>query len=122
INDLLVNGGKISGGCMTRKDTIILQHGSLLVDFDLESAFRVLNIPKIKYESKGIKSAKSRITSLNKELGYDIKLEDLKAVIKKGFMKSFDISFIDSGLSSYEKELVNKLLPRYKSEEFIYRM
>ncbi|MEA1925319.1 MAG: lipoate--protein ligase family protein, partial [Candidatus Altiarchaeota archaeon] len=59
INDLLVNGGKISGGCMTRKDTIILQHGSLLVDFDLESAFRVLNIPKIKYESKGIKSAKS---------------------------------------------------------------
>ena len=122
INDLLVNGGKISGGCMTRKDTIVLQHGSLLVDFDLETAFKVLNVPKIKYKSKGIKSAKSRVTSLKKELGYDIKLEDLKAVIKKGFMKSFGITFKDSGLSSYEKELVDKLLPKYRSEEFIYRM
>ncbi len=122
INDLIVNGGKISGGCMARKDTIILQHGSLLVDFDLNTAFKVLNVPRVKYESKGVKSAKSRVTSINRELGYEVDLDELKAVIKKGFEKSFGIEFEDSGLTKYEEELVRELLPKYRSEEFIYRM
>ena len=122
INDLIVNGGKISGGCMARKDTIILQHGSLLVDFDLNTAFKVLNVPRVKYESKGIKSAKSRVTSINRELGHEVDLDELKAAIKKGFEKSFGIEFEDSGLTKYEKELVRELLPKYRSEEFIYRM
>ena len=122
INDLIVNGGKVSGGCMARKDTIILQHGSLLVDFDLDAAFKVLNVPKVKYESKGVKSAKSRVSWINKELGYEVDLNDLKNAVKKGFGKSFGIEFEDSGLTSYEEELVKELLPKYRSEEFIYRM
>ncbi|MEA3255335.1 MAG: biotin/lipoate A/B protein ligase family protein, partial [Candidatus Altiarchaeota archaeon] len=122
INDLIVNDGKVSGGCMARKGTIILQHGSLLVDFDLNTAFKVLNIPKVKYESKGVKSAKSRVSWINKELGYEVNLDDLKNAVKKGFEKSFKIKFMDSGLTKYEEELVQELLPKYRSEEFIYRM
>jgi len=122
INDLIVNGAKVSGGCQTRKKNIILQHGSLLIDFDLDTAFKVLKVPKVKYESKGIKSAKSRVSWLNKELGYPVNLDKLKTAIKKGFEKSFKIEFTESGLTQYEKELVQELLPKYKSENFIYRM
>ncbi|CAD6492674.1 MAG: Lipoate-protein ligase A subunit 1 [Candidatus Argoarchaeum ethanivorans] len=122
INDLIVNGGKISGGCMARRDVTLLQHGSLLVDFDMDTAFKVLNVPTIKYESKGLKSAKSRVSWINKELGYDVDLDELKAAIKKGFEKSFGIEFEDSGLTPYEEELVQDLLPKYRSTEFIYRL
>lgn len=62
INDILVKGKKISGSAQTRRGGILLQHGTLLYDLDLEKMFSVLNVSKQKITDKMISTAKERVT------------------------------------------------------------
>ena len=48
INDILANGKKISGNAQTRKIHTLLQHGTILMDVDIEKMFSVLNVPNEK--------------------------------------------------------------------------
>lgn len=64
INDVVLNGKKISGNAQTRKNGAILQHGTILLDFDVEKMIRYLNISADKISDKGIKDIKSRVGTI----------------------------------------------------------
>ncbi len=68
-NDILVDGKKISGTAETVYKDRIMHHGTLLFDTDFSVMGKVLNPDKIKTESKGVKSVKSRVTNLKNYLG-----------------------------------------------------
>ncbi len=68
-NDILVDGKKISGTAETVYKDRIMHHGTLLFDTDFSVMEKVLNPDKIKTESKGVKSVKSRVTNLKNYLG-----------------------------------------------------
>lgn len=73
-NDLIVDGRKISGAARQLTKNALLLHGTLLFDVDLETLGKVLSADPVKYESKGLKSVRSRVCNL-KELmpaGMDI--------------------------------------------------
>lgn len=78
-NDILVDGKKISGTAETVYKDRIMHHGTLLFDTDFSVMEKVLNPDKIKTESKGIKSVKSRVTNIKDYLGEDI---DINSFIK----------------------------------------
>lgn len=62
INDILVGGKKISGNAQTRRGGILLQHGTVLYDVDIEKMFSLLKIGKEKIADKLIADAKQRVT------------------------------------------------------------
>ncbi|MDO8627148.1 MAG: biotin/lipoate A/B protein ligase family protein [Candidatus Diapherotrites archaeon] len=62
INDILVGGKKISGNAQTRRNGILLQHGTILYDLDVETMFRLLKVPKEKISDKMISDVKQRVT------------------------------------------------------------
>ncbi|MEM2843607.1 MAG: lipoate--protein ligase family protein, partial [Candidatus Bathyarchaeia archaeon] len=64
INDIVVNEKKISGNAQTRKLNAILQHGTILIDVNVEKMFNLLKISDEKIKDKMIKSAKERVTSI----------------------------------------------------------
>jgi lipoate-protein ligase A len=64
INDILVGGKKISGSAQSRRNTVFLQHGTLLLDLNAEKMFKVLKISGTKIAGKGISSTKERVTCL----------------------------------------------------------
>jgi lipoate---protein ligase len=66
INDILVNGKKISGNAQTRRQGIILQHGTILFDLDVAKMFSVLRVSQEKISDKMIASVEERVTSLKK--------------------------------------------------------
>ncbi len=74
INDIAVNGKKISGNAQTRKEGILLQHGTILFSLDVQRMFSVLNVSKEKISDKMIKSVEERVTSISaqsKEIWFD---------------------------------------------------
>lgn len=73
-NDLTLGGRKISGAARQLTKNGLLLHGTLLFDVDLETLSRVLAADPVKYESKGLKSVKSRVRNLKEALpaGMDI--------------------------------------------------
>ena len=52
INDIVVNGKKISGNAQTRRNGILLQHGTILVDLDVKKMFSLLKVGKEKISDK----------------------------------------------------------------------
>jgi len=67
INDVLVNGKKISGSAQSRRQGIFMQHGTLLYDIDQVRMFSVLKVPPDKLDAHGIEDAAERVTSVREQ-------------------------------------------------------
>jgi len=109
INDIDVNGKKISGNAQTRRWNIVLQHGTILLDTDIRTMFMVLKVSKEKISDKLLKSAEERVTTIRGELGRKVSFDETTEALKLAFPKVFDVKLVENGLSREEKELALKL-------------
>lgn len=107
INDILVKGKKISGNAQTRKLQTVLQHGTILLDVDVDKMFRLLKVPNEKLKDKLITQAKERVTSLRQVTGGDISFETVANAMKHGFEKTFDTS-LELGILTKEEQMYAK--------------
>jgi lipoate-protein ligase A len=113
INDVLVNGKKISGSAQMRKWDVVLQHGTLIVDADFGLMFRVLRTKKKKVKTQ------EGMTSLAKELGRVPSMDEVKAAIVKGFSRQFNVEVVKGVLTHFEKSTIDRLIEeKYGREEY----
>ena len=63
-NDLLIEDKKFSGNAMYAKNGRMTAHGTILFDANLDEVTKALKPRKEKFESKGIKSVRSRVTNI----------------------------------------------------------
>jgi len=113
INDILVNGKKISGNAQTRRFGGILQHGTLLCDVNPQLMFSLLKVPSEKIRDKLIAGVEERVTSIRRVMG----TVDNDAVIEAmcaGFAEVLDIQLSPGTVS--DEELA--LLTRVKEERY----
>jgi len=121
INDILVNGKKISGNAQTRREGFVLQHGTILMDVDAKKMFSVLKVPDEKIRDKMIKSVEERVTSLKKEAGREIGCRELEDALIKGFEKAFGAEFMEAGLTDWELRQAEKLCrEKYSTRKWCY--
>ena len=66
INDVILEGKKVSGNAQTRRNGVLLQHGTILYDLDVAKMFGVLNVSAEKISDKLIKSVEERVTSVTR--------------------------------------------------------
>ncbi len=118
--DVVVGGRKISGSAQARKRGWILQHGTLLVDPDLEAMFSVLRVPGLKLSDKGLAEARKRVTSLY-ELGVDVSIADVQGAMIEGFSRALDMVPVDGDLSQSEEERAAELVIKYESKEWLLK-
>jgi len=82
---------------------------------------RISNIPKEKFLDKKIASIREGLTWLDRELGEQLEMEEVRKVINKKFEERFHVKLKTGTLSNKEKELTKSLLPKYYSTEWVYR-
>lgn len=121
INDVVVDNKKISGNAQTRWEGKLLQNGTLLLDFDIEEMLRISNIPKEKFIDKKIASIREGLTWLDRELGEQKDMEEVRNVMKKKFEERFHVRLKQGTLSENEKMLTRNLLPKYYSSDWVNR-
>jgi len=108
INDIIVNGKKISGNAQTRKMKTVLQHGTVLLDVDVDKMFSILKVPNEKIKDKLIADVKERVTSINHILRKEICFEDAATAMKKGFEEEFNVKLVQGSLTKEEIKLAAK--------------
>ena len=101
INDLIVDGKKISGNAQTRRSGILLQHGTILYKVDVEKMFSLLNVSKEKISDKLISSVKKRVTSIDAYSPAPI--QDLIEAMEEGFSRDREIIFEDYTAEELER-------------------
>ncbi|HEY9205223.1 MAG TPA: biotin/lipoate A/B protein ligase family protein [Candidatus Methanoperedens sp.] len=117
VNDILVGNKKISGSAQTRRGGVLLQHGTLLYDLDLETMFSVLNVSRQKISDKMIQSAKERVTCIlwHSDAGRNEVYETLVDSFTEG--KDHEFGTWSSDELARAGELAEM---KYKSEEWTY--
>lgn len=120
INDILIGGRKISGNAQTRRRGVVLQHGTILIDCDVERMFTVLKVSEEKIRDKLIKAVKERVTSLRRELGREVSFLEVRDALIEGFERGLNIELNPGELSNYELKLMEELRKRYKSREWLF--
>jgi lipoate-protein ligase A len=107
--NLTVDGKKISGSAQSHKRGAFLQHGTILLDVDLEKMFTFLRVPWAKTCMEIIGVARRKITSIKKEIGKDVSTMEANRVLIEGFRRALNIEPVDGELTLYERELAEKL-------------
>ena len=86
-NDIEIDGKKISGNAQTVYNGRVLHHGTLLFKTDINMLSNALKENKLKIESKGIKSVRSRVTNISECLGEKLTFSEFKNGLINEFKK-----------------------------------
>jgi len=121
INDIVVNGRKISGNAQTRRFHGILQHGTLLCEVDPLLMFRLLLVPDEKIRDKMIAAVEERVTSIKREMGA-VDRERVTDALVAGFAQALDVDLVPGELRDEELTLAERVrTERYESHDWIYK-
>jgi lipoate-protein ligase A len=110
INDVVTNGKKISGNAQTRRYSCTLQHGTILLELDVNLMFQALKVPKEKISDKMIEDVRQRVTSITDVLHREVLMDELNKALQFGFSKALAIDLVNGQLISEEKELTKRLI------------
>src|SRR5688500_10839137 len=113
LNDIIADGKKVSGNAQTRKKDMLLQHGTILLNVNLEKMFSVLKVPSEKVKDKMIDDVKGRIMGLNKTF------EQVAYNLKESFSDKFGAEIVVDNLTIKEEESTKKLTEeKYTSDKW----
>ncbi len=119
-NDILVDGRKVSGNAQYISRTRMISHGTLLLNTDLTVLSHALNPKPAKFESKGIKSVRSRVANIREFLNADMDILDFRQRLLRHILRAED-GIPQYHLTAADWEAVHKLsAERYQTWEWNY--
>ncbi|MDR3230703.1 MAG: lipoate--protein ligase [Synergistaceae bacterium] len=101
-NDLAIDGKKVSGGAQYRRGGIILHHGTLLYDSDLEVLSRALRVSEDKFQSKAVKSVRSRVGNIVSSLPARLPVAEFRERLRRGIEGLTPMAPDEAALSEVE--------------------
>lgn len=120
MNDVEVDGRKISGNAQLRRKDSVLQHGTVVVDCDMAAMDAVLKVTSVR--RKGISRPSDRMTTLTRLIGAVPDMDAVKGSILRTFGEAFDANFSLSPLTDIESRMVKTLVSeRYSRREWNFK-
>ncbi|MDF2962803.1 MAG: octanoyltransferase LipM [Paenibacillus sp.] len=112
--ELVVEGRKIAGSAQTRQKQVVLQHGSILLDMDVDQLFRVLKFSNERLQARLKQQFVHKAVAINdlcRSLGRQpVDLPEVEDAFRAGMAEGLGVTLEDGGLTEYEQELVRQLM------------
>lgn len=106
--NITVDGKKISGNAQFYRGDVVLQHGTLLLDVDIEKMFDFLRAPHCSV-SEIVGKAEQKITSFRKKLREVVSKKRAEEALIEGFKRTLKIEFAEVKLTPFELKLADEL-------------
>lgn len=90
-NDITIDGAKFSGNSQYVRHGRLLHHGCIMLDSNLTSVADALKVREAKFESKAVKSVRSRVTTINAHAPRPISMEEFKRALRDCAMDSGEL-------------------------------
>ncbi|OAO24139.1 lipoate--protein ligase family protein [Staphylococcus epidermidis] len=119
--ELVVEGRKIAGSAQTRQKGVILQHGSILQDIDIDDLFDMFKFKNERLKAKMKENFVQKAVAINDISNQHIKLNEMENAFEAGFKKGLNIDFKPLELTEKQIEEVQELEEKYRSEAWMYR-
>ena len=120
VNDILVGGKKISGSAQLRRGGVVLHHGTMVVDIDLESMAAVLKPIRGKKDEQYVTK---QVTSLREVTGKALDMQVLKRALVKGISDAFGVTLYPRSLTQHEVDDISRLIEeKYGSRDWNWKL
>ncbi|GAB3071773.1 biotin/lipoate A/B protein ligase family protein [Salinicoccus sesuvii] len=119
--ELVVEGRKIAGSAQTRQSGIIMQHGSILLDVDVDHLFDMFTYANERFKNKMKEAFKEKAVAINQISSKEFSVEALYPAFKKGFEKGLDIVTEPYILTKDDEVRLLEIKRKYESNEWNYR-
>ena len=119
--ELVVEGRKIAGSAQTRQKGVILQHGSILQDIDIDDLFDMFIFKNERLKAKMKENFVQKAVAINDISNQHITLNEMENAFEAGFKKGLNIDFKPLELTKKQLEEVQELEDKYRSEAWMYR-
>ncbi|HKI07779.1 MAG TPA: biotin/lipoate A/B protein ligase family protein [Nitrososphaeraceae archaeon] len=107
LNDIAVENKKVSGNAQTRRNNVLLQHGTILLDVNVDKMFSVLKVPSEKIKDKIIQDVKERVMGL--KMSYD----EVANKLWRSFGQKFQAEIFKDDVKS-DESIEAKIMQKYK--------
>ena len=109
VNDISVDGRKVSGGAGSIRWGAMFHHGCVLVSSDLAILAKVLNVPKAKLDDKHVPSVRKRVTTVRDELQRSVTTTEVRDAIIQGIETAYGVRLAEGALTAREMSLAKEL-------------
>lgn len=118
-NDITIDGKKFSGNAQYVKEGRVMHHGTILFDSDLSRAGLALTPDPEKVAAKGVKSVRSRMTTVSEHLDGNITLAEFKKLLLEKLFEGQPME--EYHLTAHDIAAIEKLRDeRYGTWEWSY--
>lgn len=114
--ELVVEGRKVAGSAQMRHQGTLLQHGSILLDFDIELLFKSLIFPSEEKRQEMMNAFREKAISIKQLSGQNITYETAVKAFTKGFERGLGIQLEPAVLTNQEIEQAQILYDTKYSE------
>jgi len=119
---IFIGGRKISGNAQARRKGVVLQHGTILLDYDPELMYTVLKVRRPQMKTRLVRSVYQKVTTIKNEINYAPKFEELRDALIEGYEKAFNIKFEKSKLTPEELKMAEELVKnKYSTKEWNFK-
>jgi len=120
--ELVVEGKKVAGSAQTRQKGVILQHGSILLDMDVELLFSLLRFPSERVKERMMDSFRQKAVTINEVSPRPVGLAEAITAFRQGFASGLEVELVEAELTADEKALAEELaVNRYATCEWNLR-
>jgi len=120
--ELVVEGRKIAGSAQTRQKGVILQHGSIVFDFDVDKLFDLFHYRSDRIRERMQQQFLKKAVAINELRSTPVSMEESIVAFKRGFEKGLHITLQPYTLTDQEEKEVQQLSKeRYENDEWNFR-
>ncbi len=120
--EIVHEGRKLVGSAQVRKQGVILQHGSILLDFSPEKLAGVLRFSSPQKRGEMVAGLVERVTSLKKILGREVTGQETREAILAAFASRSGVEKQKGCLTAEEQSVSRQLAEeRYRNPAWTYK-
>ncbi len=108
--ELVVGGRKAVGSAQNRKNGILLQHGSIIREIDVDLIFNVLKFPTQEVRNRMKQAFRRKACSLQEAAGRALTDREIMMAVSEGFSRALGVELIDGALQTEEQNLALDLV------------
>lgn len=117
--ELIIEGKKAAGSAQTRQKGVILQHGSIPLELDLDILYNLFIYPNERVKERAKRGFLNKAATINDVSDQTFTLDDIKVAFKTGFEKGLDITFKPYQLTAEQEAEVQTLAKeKYETDEW----
>lgn len=119
--ELVVDGKKIAGSAQTRQQGVILQHGSILLDIDIDKLFSCFKYSNEDYRERAKSKFLDHAVTIQSILKREVSIEEVSDAFMNGFAKGLEIELIPYRLTEDQLRQVQQIADeRYNNEKWTF--